>query len=393
MDAYKMIHNSERRMIALVVLACLAVVLTACSSSSAAPRTSGRSESVTPTSSYNRSQVDAILKAAMIPPRTWPGPTTSPPPAKNKRVFILAAIMASITKNNVQGIVEACHLLGWKTTVFDGQGEPSLWVDGLEQALTEHYNGVILSSITSTLVAPQIAALRKAGIPVVDVSNTVPPSPTGVDANVGYHPREEGKIMAAEIASLSKGHAKIAMLTDNEFGVVIERQVAFAAALASFCPGCDLVKTMQFTAAELGTPQLMTRVQALLKANPSINYVFVGYDDAATTVVQAVDSAGLRSKVRVVSISGEPQNLGYVRNGNVEVADLAIPNEWMGFEAVDTLDRLFDGVPSSALTKQITDSEPHLLLTKSNISQVPPGSYWSGSFNYVAQYKKIWGLG
>jgi hypothetical protein len=64
------------------------------------------------------------------------------------------------------------------------------------------------------------------------------------------------------------------------------------------------------------------------------------------------------------------------------VESMGTPAEWMGWQAVDGLVRLFAG-------KKVDDAPvPQRLVTAAN----PPGADgWQGDFDYQAQYKKVWG--
>jgi ribose transport system substrate-binding protein len=288
------------------------------------------------------------------------------------------------------GVKNALNAIGWTGTVYNGQADPKQYAAGLQLALSGHYDGVILLAISPSLVTTQVAALRKAGIPIVDVSDTEAPSATGVNANIGYDPSVEGKIIAAAVAQISGGNANVLVLTDNEFGVVNGRDTTFQATLPQFCSSCKVTQQLAITAAQLNTPELTSTITSELKANPSINYVFVGYDDAADSVVQAIQTGGLVGKVKVVSIEGTAQNLSFVKTGTIQVADLAVPDLWFGWEAVDALNRIYNHV---SLSPAVTSSEPHRLFTTDNIAdaKLAPNGGWSGDYDFAAKYESIWG--
>jgi ribose transport system substrate-binding protein len=336
------------------------------------------------------SQAASIVKAAEVP-GAWHGPSSSPKPVKGKRIFVLEAVGASITQIYAHGVENAAKAIGWGYTIYDGNADPKQYAAGLQQALNDHYSGVILLAVTPTLVATQVAALRHAGVPVVAVSDTVPPSSTGINANIGYHPPLEGKILAAAVAQASGGHADALILTDNEFGVVTGRDATFEKWLPKLCAGCKVGKQLAITAGQLNTPALTSEITSTLKADPSLNYVFVGYDDAADSVVEAIRTGGLAGKVKVASFEGTAQNLSYVKQGAIQVADLAAPDLWFGWEAVDALNRIYHHAPLNAT---VTANEPSRLFTPSNVSQaklVPSGG-WSGDVDFESKYQKIWGV-
>jgi ribose transport system substrate-binding protein len=382
-------RRTSRAIAAGAALSALAVTAAACSSSGSSSGAAG-SASSSATSAAAAPDDNSLLSAAMKP-GAWNGPKTSPAPAKGKRLFILESIGAgtSIT-GYLNGTLAAAKAIGWSTTVYDGQAQVNRYASGLEQAVSQKYDGIVLLAVTPTLVGPQVAAARKAGIPVVDISNSTAPSATGVNANIGYRPADEAKVLAQQVIAESGGKAHIGMIIDNEFGIIAQRTNDFAADITSMCPGCTISTRINITAAQLGSSALVSQIQSALLANSDINYMFAAYDDAANEEVQAILQAGLQDKVQVVSAEGNAQNLAYVASGKVQTADLAVPDAWMGWEAVDAMNRIFDG-KASTINSSVSNSEPDRLFLTSGNKPAFTGP-WTGDYDYAAAYQKLWGV-
>jgi ribose transport system substrate-binding protein len=371
------------------------LILAACgsskssSSSSAAPATTSSSTS-TSTSATASPEVEEVVKAAEAPAK-WKGPSSSPKPAAGKHIFILETIEAAEgAHRQALGTEAAAKAMGWTFTKFDGEGKATRYASGLEQAISEKVSGIVLGSITPVLVKTQLAKVRAAGIPVVDISDTEPPSPTTINANIGYNTPNEGKAQAAFVTRESEGKAQVAVFTDVEYGIVVERDDTFKSNLSKFCSGCKIANETAITSAELGTPALVAKMKAVLLANPNVNWVLPPYDNAADAAIQAVGEAGLASKVKVAGWDGNKQNLEFVREGKQQ-DDIGTPAEWFGWEAVDVLHRIFNNQSYNALDEK---SEPLRMFTKNNIAELPKGQAFAGTeANFEAEYKKLWGTG
>jgi ribose transport system substrate-binding protein len=336
-------------------------------------------------------ELTAIVKSAEGPVK-WQGPKSAPKPAAGKKIFILSDNQAGLgSRTFAAGVATAATAIGWTSTTFDGQGEVTNYAAGLSQAMSQDYNGVVLVGIDPTLVTTQLAAVRAAGIPVLDVSNTVPPSATGVNANIGYHQVNEARVLAAYVALNSNGKADIATIDAPEFGTVVLRDNSFKKSLAQFCKTCKIVTSINVTSADLGSTNLVSMIAADIEAHPSITWFVAPFDDVAVPAVEAIQQLGLSKKIKLVSYEGEAQNLSYIRTGTVQVADIGEPYPWFGWEAIDSMNRLFNG--STSLSATVTDNEPFELLVKANDpTAAASAAGWSGDFNYAAEYKKLWGV-
>jgi ribose transport system substrate-binding protein len=372
--------------LALVVAGCSSSANSGSSSNSTAASAGGGS-----TAAGAPSSVDSSVLSDALKPGTWNGPTTSPAAVKGKKLFVLESIGAGTSISGYRdGVVAAAKAIGWSTTVYDGQATVSRYASGLEQAVNQKYDGIVLLAVTPTLVAPQVAAARSAGIPIVDISNSTAPSATGVVANIGYRPEDEANILAQQVIKDSGGKAHIGVIIDNEFGVIAARTNAFMKDIGDDCPGCKISTKINITASQLGTSSLVSQIQSTLLRNTDINYMFAAYDDAANEEVQAVLQAGLQDKVKVVSAEGNAQNLDYVKTGKVQNADLAVADAWMGWEAIDAMNRIFQG-KQSTLDASVLNSEPDRLFTTTDNKPNFSGA-WTGDYDYQTAYKKLWGV-
>ena len=73
-----------------------------------------------------------------------------------------------------------------------------------------------------------------------------------------------------------------------------------------------------------------------------------------------------------------------------QTADLAVPDAWMGWEAVDAMNRIFAG-QESTISSSVLNSEPDRLFTTGGNKPAFSGP-WTGDYDYAAAYQKLWGV-
>jgi ribose transport system substrate-binding protein len=141
---------------------------------------------------------------------------------------------------------------------------------------------------------------------------------------------------------------------------------------------------IKFTSSQVGTTLGQDTV-GFLKSHPDVNYIYSPYDPAAGFQVPAIATAGLANSVKLVSILGDQQNVDFIRKGDVQVADAAYDNEYMGYAIVDQAIRLLNKQP---LSHPLGENMPYVLLDKTNLPAA--GTDWHAPFDYKAEFLKLW---
>ena len=385
--------QTRRPLVALGFLLTSALVLVAACSSSGGDHGNAGSSGGT---SAAQAEADRIVAQATAPITKWPGPTSSPPSAKNKRVLFIPITLSAA--GDVQWgdyIKLAAQHLGWTATVYPTDGEVSQFAAGLNEAVSGKYDAVIMSAITPSLVAPQLAKVRAAGIPVIDMSNNSTPSPTTVNYNIGTAVEPQAKYLAAYVAKASGGKASVAIFNFPESLTVVQRVDAFEHDLKTYCPSCQVSVTTNLSVAALDTPAMVSQVEGVLQAHPNVNYLYSAFDDFGINALQAVQQAGLSKKVKIVSLNANDMPmLQSLAAGGPVVADVGAPNQWLSFLAMDTLNRIFAGA-TNTITAAVTDSSPFRLFTRANLPSDYQTSFkngWLGDYNFTKKYYQLWGV-
>jgi ribose transport system substrate-binding protein len=370
-----------------VLVLVLTVGLSACGSSSSSSSSSSASSATPSSTSANTEKANAVLAEATGAAK-WEGPTERAPAAHGKHIVLVPTLAAAEGLQIFdEGAKQAAKAIGWNLTIVDGKGTPQGYGAAVEQAITEHADGVILGAVTPSLIANQMKQLKAAGIPVVAYSNTEQPKEALWIANIGYEPKKEGKYLAAFVAKESGGKAKILLVNDPEYGIVQARLEAFKPALTELCPECKVVTQAEMQVTELET-KLGPKIGGLLQANPGVDHIYAPYDASVPVMITALKQAGLEKQVKVVSYGGFKQNTEYLRKKEIQTATIANATQWQAWEAFDTLNRHFDklNIPSNGV-----NTDPIKLLTWEN--PPPAGSYFEGEeANYQQHYKELWGV-
>jgi ribose transport system substrate-binding protein len=307
---------------------------------------------------------------------------------KGKHVWIITSTLTvPFVADIAKGTRQAAKLAGWKTQLIDGKGIVSEWNRALGEAIAQHADAVISIASSPELMKGQMKAAEAAHIPVIDVltADQAAPLVPGTFAHVSISFYRSGELQADYAIAASKGTAHVLMFGDNEFPAEVTRIQGMEHEFKALCPACKY--TFQDTqVGKLGTT-LGPLVQTLLRRDPSINWVLPTYDAQALYVVPAIKQAGLQSRVKVVSSDAVPSNLDWVRQGNVEIADIGEPDVWTGWAAVDEMARAM--LHMAPVNEQI----PLRFFVPSNLQGVSSSNedqLWGGSFR--AQYEKLWHL-
>jgi ABC-type sugar transport system substrate-binding protein len=242
-------------------------------------------------------------------------------------------------------------------------------------------------------VKSALAKAKAANIPVISTSNATAPGEQGYVLDTSPNLEAVGAAIADWVIVDSKGKAVFTPYLDKEFQSNISTEEGLLKEL-ELCTTCTVKPTETFVATDVGNG-LGASTVAYLRKNPDVDYFHASFDPAATDQVPAIMQAGLGDRVKASSILGDSQNLKFIADGQVQAADGAWDNEYEGWATVDQIIRLVtkkplhvsEGVPARF---KYGENIPYVLLTKDNL---PEGDKdWRASFDYIAEYKKLWGL-
>jgi ribose transport system substrate-binding protein len=376
----------------LAALCLAAVTVSACGSSSSS--TSNTSTGSTPASSNtDLAPFQKTVTAAMTPQAQWQGPTAPVTPPKNVNLALVTC--AGVVAGCVQPAQEAANAaksLGWKTTIYDGKGDPSVQSRVVTQAVNGGATAILMAGVDPTAIQSAMAAAKQHNIPVGSMTQGIAPT-GGIQFDIGANYAKAGQLAGAWIVTDSKGKAVVLPTNDKEFKSTVAI-VNGAIDVIKQCKTCSVKSSEFFVAANIGNG-LGDRIAQKLRSNPDVNYVIGAFDPAVSDMVPAIQNAGLASKVKIISNVGLEQNLGFIRDGKVQAADVVFDNQYVGYAAIDQMSRVLTKKPLSKSTGETdpryiyNENVPYGLVTKANVGD-PKKPYRAG-FDTVAQFNKLWG--
>jgi ribose transport system substrate-binding protein len=324
-------------------------------------------------------------------------PGSGPSAQKGKSVWIVSCGQSlEGCANATKAEQAAAGEIGWKTNVFDGKLDPATFNTGVRQALAAKADGVILNAIDCPLVKAALQQARKAKVPVVglyslDCSEAGPGQPSLL-TSVYYGPAgpDYSRYVSAWAApradwliSKTAGRAKVIDFVQTDLPTPQLVDKAFNAELRK-CPGCKVVDRVTFASADIGPPLQQKAQQAIVK-NPGANAIHVPYDGAIVAGIgPAIAASGQGGRLAVVGGEGNGTNLKLIAADRGQDAANVVDVGWLGWGAVDTLNRAFAGKPAApeGIGWQIADRQHNLSAN---------GAYNVG-VDFKSGYRKVWGL-
>jgi ribose transport system substrate-binding protein len=400
-----MSYRARGRFLRRILMLCAAIsglglLLSACSSATAGTGSSGTSSSGS--AAINLAPFEQALQADYKGHFTAP-PTSAPAHKSGVNLWIISCGQASEgCAEPVANAKEAAQALGWKATVFDGNfGIGDAYNTGIRQAIADHAQAIITLGVNCNQAKAGYEAAKAAGIVVVGANSydcSDPQVNSGANlfsATVKFTPQfptaaaaqyEDGVAKADWIIVHTNGHAQV---IDTDFarltGGVYMNQ-GFVAEMAK-CTTCKIVKTISFSPQDTSDGTLKTEFASALAQYPQANAAINISDGIIIQdgFAQAIQSAGRTKTLALVGTEGFAPNVTLIRNQDGQAADTPIDTSWAAWGAVDTVIRVLDHQPAvfEGAGVQVIDATHGLPAA---------GQSYSDPVNYVALYKKAWGV-
>lgn len=313
-------------------------------------------------------------------------PTSGPKAAPGKTVYVISCILAAEgCAREARQAMAAGKVIGWNMKLIDTGSVPAKMAAAVQQAIDARANGIVVEAIDAKFIAGPLAKAKAAGIKMVCFAC--------VNQNNLYDhliPSEQaffnhGYTLGEEMYKQTNGHPRLIFGYDASFGVTgIRKQGTekFFQDCQAAGGDCKVVDTENFLVTEL-TTRVPGLAATAVRKHPDANAIWMSYDSAQPAITQGLRQAGVSpKKIGLYGFDGNTNNLEAIRTGNYQVATMAGPFEWIGWEQIDSLNRLFQG------QKPVDNVIQMKLMTKANL---PASNTWSGDVDYQAAYKKVWG--
>jgi inositol transport system substrate-binding protein len=248
--------------------------------------------------------------------------------------------------------------LGVELIVNDAQRSALKQVEQVESFIAQNVDVIILNPCEVEASSPAVEKALAANIPIINVNSATTATPT---AFVGSDDVEAGRIAMRFIAEKLGGKGNVIMLHGYMGQAAqIQREKGAKEVLKEY-PDMKLIAEQT---GEWDRAKSMSLMENWIQSYGSqINAVFAHNDEMGMGALKALEDAGLKSKVTVVSIDAIADALQAVKNGRLDATVFQNAEE-QGATAIETAVKVAKGEPYE---KQVMI--PFQLVTKENIAE------------------------
>lgn len=335
-----------------------------------------------------------VRKGTAVPPFVAPGPAFDASKAKGKRVFVIpTASQLRQCDQIAKDVITLSQKVGMTGTYFQNSGGPAGWIPGMQQAISQHYDAIVLiCGIDPNLMTPQVKAATQAGIAVIDsglgdTSNGAQSDPL-VTAQTNI-PNYQSISRAMDVAILEhrKEPFTAFLVTSNEVPSSVVMEKAIRAEFAKYCPKCAL-KATNVAVPEWGT-KIQSAVSSALVSDPNIKAVIPIYDGMTAPTAAAIRASGRTDLKMYGCYGGTPEYILQMPKGYPMATDIGPSHLWRAYAVVDQMLRVLTGAGAVPADKAM---DPERLFTMDNyqeVTSVPNDGFGS---EFPTGYEKLWGL-
>jgi len=240
----------------------------------------------------------------------------------------------------------------------DGQDDSATQSAGLESAIAQGVDGIVISPKEVEALAPAIQAAIDAGIPVVTVDRNV----TGADtmAHVGADNVRGGEKQGEYLMQILPDGGKIIELRGTVgASPAIDRDAGFKKALE----GHSEYQIVFDQTAGFDRATGLSVTEQALQANPDVNAIVAANDDMALGAAEAVAGAGL--DIPIIGFDALPEALQAVQDGTMA----ATVEQWPGRQTSGAMEILVDFLRNGTKPAQHDNFIEPTLITADNVGE------------------------
>lgn len=375
----------------LAASAALALALVGCGSTSANPGSSGDATGTVPAG------VAEAVGSASQPIDTFvpPGPAIDTSKITGGKVYVIVPALEvqdfSVVANEIKSVfsrfgvdVEACGTTG---------GSPDGVANCLQQAINAKAIGIVTVGITQNTAPSAIAAVAKAGIPLVNGMTTA--SGPGDTKLVSYVAPGFVKLhswLTDQFIADSKGSAGVlAMRSTSNDVTPAWANDGVVKVLKDDCAGCS---SKVIDVNTVNQDKIPTDVSTSLVSDSKIKYIVAGTNNYVPDVISGAQSAGRNATdVRIGTVGGALAVMQQLGQGQWVGAVAAFSLPALSWYLSDSLLRLMVGQPRAGEL----DFPFQRLFTPANVTGLDltqagwSSGSWYGKADYVNGFLKLWG--
>lgn len=282
------------------------------------------------------------------------------------------------------GVEEAGAAAGVDITIFDGQNSTSKYSEGVNQAIAQGADGIILMAVQPAVISEDLAAAEAAGIAVLSTLNGDPTEPVeaGTFANFTADYTADGGLMAKWALDDSGCTADILVVQSSPVHVWDLAAQGIEATVSDICPDDCKVKVLDIDPANIAT-DTGTQLQTALQVDPGVTHVLPVWDSSMPYIAPAVAAAG--SNAKVLAHDGISASLELIAAGQDQDGTVAMPPPgWIGWAAFDEVARAILGLETPGYVI------PTRLVTAENVGNGSTQDVSPNYTDYQAAFTEAW---
>ncbi len=289
---------------------------------------------------------------------------TSAMAGEKPRIAFVTKVMNPYFKVMVAGAQEACDKAGAEMLFAAAQDQTAVeqQIFTIQDMIAKQVDAICIAPIGSKELVPVLKEALDAGIPVINVDNRLDAATmkeAGVEIPyIGVDDEDSAYNVCKVLADAMGGKGDVAIIegvrgADNAQARKRGAEKAFAE-----YPGINIVSSQT---ANWKAEEALNVFTNVLQANPGIRGVFCANDMMSFGVVQAIDAAGKKGDVLVVSIDAEDQALENVKEG----VALATVYQNQDAQAAKAIEMAMDAIAGKTLPMDV--KVPTVVKTKDNL--------------------------
>ena len=240
----------------------------------------------------------------------------------------------------------------------DGKNDSATQSAGIESAIAQGVDGIVISPKDVDALAPAIQAATDAGIPVVTVDRNI----TGAEtlAHVGADNVRGGEKQGEFLLTLLPSGGKVIEL-EGQVGAspAIDRDAGFKKALE----GHSEIDIVFDQTAGFARDQALTVTEQALQAHPDVNAIVAANDDMAFGASEAAQGAGI--DVPIIGFDALPEALQAIQDGTLT----ATIEQWPGKQTSGAMQILVDYIRDGTKPAQHDNFIEPTLITIDNLGE------------------------
>lgn len=282
--------------------------------------------------------------------------------ANGEEKLVIGATMLSMQNEFVVNVSDAMEAkakeLGVELITVDAERSALKQVEQVESFIAQGVSAIIMNPCEVEASSPAVKLANDAKIPIINVNSETTAKPT---AFVGSDDAESARIAMKYIAEKLNGKGNVLMMHGYMGQAAQIKRDKGAKEILKATPGLKLLAEQS---GEWDRAKAMSLTENWIQSyHGEINAIFAQNDEMGMGVVKALEAAGLKNKVIVVSVDAIPDALQAVKNGTLD-ATVYQNAKQQGGQAVTTAVKAAKG---EKFEKELLI--PFQLVTKENVAQ------------------------